>query len=133
MLKRTSVLVYALAAVAAVAGCGSKDDSEPAVATPSLTLSHDRVPIGSPLKLTYRFDVAPNAKIDGDYWVFVHVLEPDGEQLWIDDHLPPTPTSHVEARAEGRIHAHGLRPELPVHRGGGRAARALRPEDRASA
>ena len=76
-----------------LAGCGSKDDSEPAVATPSLTLSRERVPIGSPLKLTYRFDVAPNAKIDGDYWVFVHVLEPDGEQLWIDDHLPPTPTS----------------------------------------
>ena len=37
--------------------------------------------------------MAPNAKIDGDYWVFVHVLEPDGEQLWVDDHLPPTPTS----------------------------------------
>ena len=91
--------------------------------------SHERVPIGSPLKLTYRFDVAPNAKIDGDYWVFVHVLEPDGEQLWADDHLPPTPTSDVEAGAEGRIHAHGLRPELSVHRPGGRAARPLRPED----
>ena len=60
---------------------------------PALTLSQERVPIGSPLKLTYRFDVAPNAKIDGDYWVFVHVLEPDGEQLWVDDHLPPVPTS----------------------------------------
>jgi hypothetical protein len=92
MFKPTSVLVCALAAVL-LAGCGSKDDSEPAVATPALSLDRDRVPIGSPLKLTYRFDVAPNAKIDGDYWVFVHILEPDGERLWTEDHLPPTPTS----------------------------------------
>ena len=96
MFKQTSVLVCALAAVL-LGGCGSKDDSEPAVATPSLSLSRERVPIGSPLKLTYRFDVAPNAKIDGDYWVFVHVLEPDGERLWVDDHLPPTPTSTWKA------------------------------------
>ncbi len=75
----------------------AKTTDEPPVATPSLTLNHDKVPIGSPVKLTYKFDVAPNAKIDGDYWVFVHVLDPDGEQLWTDDHLPPTPTSHVEA------------------------------------
>jgi hypothetical protein len=92
MSKPTRALVCALA-VALLAGCGSKDDSEPPVATPALSVSRDRVPIGSPLKLTYRFDVAANAKIDGEYWVFVHVLEPDGERLWVDDHLPPTPTS----------------------------------------
>ena len=49
--------------------------------------------IGSPVKVTYKFLVAPDAKFDGDYWVFVHVLNPQGEQLWTDDHLPPTPTS----------------------------------------
>ncbi len=92
MSKPTRALVCALAA-ALLAGCGSKDDVEPPVAAPALSVSRDRVPIGSPLKLTYRFDVAANAKIDGDYWVFVHVLEPDGERLWVDDHLPPTPTS----------------------------------------
>jgi hypothetical protein len=56
-------------------------------------MGRDRVPIGSPVKVTYKFDVAPDAKIDGDYWVFVHVLEPDGERLWGDDHQPPVPTS----------------------------------------
>jgi len=93
MRTRFSALVTVLAATVLMAACGSKEDGEPAVATPSLKMSHERVPIGSPLKLTYSFDVAPNAKIDGDYWVFVHILEPDGEQLWTDDHLPPTPTS----------------------------------------
>jgi hypothetical protein len=95
MSKRTSALtLFSAVAVAMIAaGCGSKDDSEPAVAAPGLSVSRERVPIGSPLKLTYRFDVAPDAKFDGDYWVFVHVLEPDGEQLWVDDHLPPVATS----------------------------------------
>jgi hypothetical protein len=86
-------LVPLLAMALLSSSCGAKEDTEPAVATPGLSLSRDRVPIGSPLKLTYRFEVAPNTKIDGDYWVFVHVLEPNGEQLWTDDHLPAVPTS----------------------------------------
>ena len=82
--------------------CSRKEPDQPPVATPSLTLSRDRIAIGSPVKLTYRFQVAPDAKFDGDYWVFVHMLEPSGDQLcwrketgscWTDDHLPPVPTS----------------------------------------
>jgi len=65
----------------------------PPVATPNVTFARERLAIGSPVKVTYRFQVAANAKFDGDYWVFVHVLNPQGEQLWNDDHLPPTPTS----------------------------------------
>ena len=87
------VCVLGVVAIAAAPACRRKANEEPPVATPSLTLSRDRVAIGSPVKLTYRFTVAPEAKFDGDYWVFVHVLDPDGEQLWTDDHLPPVPTS----------------------------------------
>jgi hypothetical protein len=76
-----------------VTGCSREEVSGPPVATPSLTLGRDRVAIGSPLKLTYKFQVAPDAKFDGDYIVFVHVLDPEGESLWNDDHQPPTPTS----------------------------------------
>ena len=76
-----------------MAGCRRKEPAEPPVATPSFSIGRDRVAIGSPVKLTYRFEVAPNAKFDGDYLVFMHVLEPGGAQLWTDDHLPPTPTS----------------------------------------
>jgi hypothetical protein len=85
--------MFILLAAAALPGCSGKQASEPAVATPSLTFSKERAPIGSAVTLTYRFVVAPDAKIDKDYWVFVHVLDPDGEQMWTDDHLPPTPTS----------------------------------------
>jgi hypothetical protein len=87
----------AVAVLAVSASCKRKAVDEPAVATPSLTLNHERVPIGSPVKLTYKFVVAPNApdfsKLGGDYWVFVHVLDPTGEQVWTDDHLPAIPTS----------------------------------------
>lgn len=78
---------------ASLAACGGDEPESPAVATPSLTLGRDRVAIGSPVKLTYRFEVAPDARIDGDYTVFAHALTPDREQMWTDDHHPPKPTS----------------------------------------
>lgn len=91
-----SIAVAALAALAVSPACSRKAVEEPPVATPSVTLNHDKVPIGSPVKLTYKFTVAPNAPdiIKGeDYWVFVHVLDPTGEQLWTDDHAPVPSTS----------------------------------------
>jgi hypothetical protein len=96
MLRRVSICLAALAALVVSTACSRKAPEEPPVATPSVTLNHDKVPIGSPVKLTYKFTVAPNAPdiIKGeDYWVFVHVLDPTGEQLWTDDHAPAQPTS----------------------------------------
>jgi hypothetical protein len=77
----------------AVAACGGKEKAEPPVAKPTVTLNKDKAAIGSPLKITYKFDVAQNATFEGDYLVFVHVIEPDGEKLWQDDHAPTIPTS----------------------------------------
>ncbi|MBW8713437.1 MAG: hypothetical protein JF632_05060, partial [Acidobacteria bacterium] len=95
MSRRFSVFTCAAALIAAAASvsCGRKTDNEPPVATPSLTFSRDKVAIGSPVKLTYKFVVAPDAKFNTDYWVFVHVLDPTGELLWTDDHQPTPPTS----------------------------------------
>jgi hypothetical protein len=82
------------AALVGTTGCGKNNkDNGPAVATPSLTLSKDRVPIGSVVNLTYKFKVEPNAHFDKSYWVFMHVLDSEGEQMWTDDHVPPTPTT----------------------------------------
>jgi len=86
-------IVAAVCLLLFVAGCRRNQSPEPPVATASLTLSRDRVPIGSAVTLTYKFEVAPNASFDKDYTVFVHVLDPEGEQMWDDDHMPPIPTT----------------------------------------
>ena len=78
------------------AACGSDADEGPAVAEPTLTMSRDRAAIGSPLQFTYRFEPTEQP-IEGDYWVFLHVLDQDGERLWADDHQPPLPTSTWKA------------------------------------
>lgn len=81
-------------AILAVAPACSGGDQAPPVATVSLTPNRTRLPLGSPVELTYRFDVAPGAAITGDYRVFVQVKNPDGQTLlWQDDHDPPVPTS----------------------------------------
>lgn len=93
MKMRSSLSILVCALAVAAAACGGKKTTEPPVATASLSFNKDRVAIASPVKLTYKFVVAPNASFDGDYWVFVHIMDPEGEQLWTDDHLPATPTS----------------------------------------
>ena len=85
------MLAGALAVVAAA--CSGNDTSEPPVARPSVTLNKSSAAIGSPLEVTYKFEVAPGASIDTDYLVFMHVIGPDGEKLWQDDHAPNVPTS----------------------------------------
>ena len=86
---RVPVLLFVLLAAA----CSGKQPAEPPVATPTVTFSKDKAAIGSPLRMIYKFEVLPDAKFDGDYLVFVHVLDPDGEKLWQDDHPPSVPTS----------------------------------------
>jgi hypothetical protein len=91
MKKSARLLLCTLLLVAGA--CSREEPTEPAVATASLSLNKDRAAIGSPLRMTYKFDVAQNAAFDGDYAVFVHVVGPDGETLWQDDHQPAVPTS----------------------------------------
>jgi hypothetical protein len=78
---------------AAGVACSRKESSAPPMATPSVTLSREKVPLGGPLDITYRFVVAPDAKFTQNYRVMVHVADPNEELMWTDDHDPPTPTS----------------------------------------
>ena len=87
MSSRLSVLSCALAALVVATGCSRQEESTPCVATPSLTLARDRAAIGSPLKVTYTFDVAQNATIGSDHVVFVHVLDDQGEALSVADQV----------------------------------------------
>ena len=73
--------------------CGRKETPPAALATPSLTLSHDKAPLGSPVDLTYKFVVANDAHFTEDYRVLVHVVDADEELMFAFDHDPPKPTS----------------------------------------
>lgn len=81
------------ALVLATAACSGNDSAQPPVATPSVTLNKTSAAIGSPLNITYKFQVAQAPSIGRDYLVFMHVIGPDGEKLWQDDHAPAVPTS----------------------------------------
>ena len=80
-----------------VSGCGQQESSSssaaPALAQPAVTVNHERAPAGSPLEITYRFVVAPDAAFPKDYRVMAHVVDADEEMMWTDDHDPPVPTS----------------------------------------
>jgi hypothetical protein len=90
---RLSIFCLTVALALAGAACRRAPTTTPPVATPTLTLSHDRAPAGSPLELSYKFVVANDAHFSEDYRVFVHIVDTDEEQMWTDDHNPPTPTS----------------------------------------
>lgn len=92
MPKAVKIAVLSLLALAGttVAACNKKDTAPP-VATPTFSASKDRVALGGPIDLTFQFDVV--APIKDDYKVLVHVVNPDGDTLWIDDHDPVVPTS----------------------------------------
>ena len=92
-LHSASLCVAAIALGLAGAACRSSEPQEPPVATPSVSINHDRAPAGSPIEITYKFVVAANATFPEDYRAFVHVVDTDEERMWDDDHNPPTPTT----------------------------------------
>jgi hypothetical protein len=95
--RRAGLVGAALLGVAAAAACGGAEDNAPAVASVQVSLSRARVALGSPVDITYRFVVAPDAPSLGTRRVFVHFLDADEELMWTDDHDPPTPASEWKA------------------------------------
>jgi hypothetical protein len=83
-----------LAALAVtLAGCSEPEDTTPPVGNLQVSLSRPKVALGSPIEVTYKFTVAPNAPAFGQRRVFAHFLDADDELMWTDDHDPPTPTT----------------------------------------
>lgn len=93
------LFAWPLITIAVVAaGCSHKAPKEPPFATPGLTINHPKAPLGSPIEVTYRFVVKPDApKLTRNYRVFVHFLDADQEMMWTDDHNPPVPTTEWKA------------------------------------
>lgn len=83
--------VLALSSLLLTSACAAADNA-PAVGTVAVTAEKTRVPIGSPLTLTYRFQLA-GEPLTADYTVFVHFVNADGQVLWTDDHSPAVPTT----------------------------------------
>ena len=93
-LSRALAGLFVTAAVLSGAACRREEPEPPPVATPSFAASQSRVPLGSPLDVTYKFVVAPDApRIGEDYRAFVHFIDADRELLWTDDHDLPVPTT----------------------------------------
>ena len=84
------VLLGTMAPLAA--GCRKREAPAPPVVTPTVTLNHEKAPLGSPIEMSYRFAVARDAAFDQNYRVMVHVVDADEELMWTDDHDPPVPT-----------------------------------------
>src|ERR1041385_3794236 len=100
MIRRLTRFIPTLSAGAALlviagslAACRHKESPAPPVATPSVTLNHDKAPLGSPIEITYKFVVANDAHFDQDYRVMSHIVDADEQMMWDDDHLPPVPTT----------------------------------------
>ena len=87
-------LLFALVLSALVSTCSRSEAPGPPVATPTVTFARPRAALGSPIEVTYRFQVAANAPaFDQDFRVFVHFLDGDEERMWTDDHDPSVPTT----------------------------------------
>ena len=80
-------------ATGGLSACRQKEAPAPAVATPSVSLNHEKAPLGSPIDITYKFVVANDAHFDEDYRVLVHVVDADDELIFAFDHNPAVPTS----------------------------------------
>jgi len=91
MLRR---LLTTLLVLGWCAACSRQADDAAPVATPAIALAQSSVPIESPVDVTYTFRVAEDAKaLPQNFRVFVHFNDASGQQLWTDDHQPPTPTT----------------------------------------
>jgi hypothetical protein len=83
----------AVVLLALASACGDNADNAPAVGAIGVSLSRPRVALGSPVEVSYTFSMAPDAPALGARTVFVHFLDANEELMWVDDHVPPTPTT----------------------------------------
>ncbi|MFQ5792553.1 MAG: hypothetical protein ACE5JI_18945 [Acidobacteriota bacterium] len=95
LIQRRIMLIGVAATFCMVLGaCQRKQTAEIWPITPSFEVNKARAPIGSPIEVTYRFEIAAESKpIPGDYRVFVHFVDSHDELLFTDDHTPLEPTS----------------------------------------
>lgn len=96
MSQRTSLAVRVAVGAAlalGLAGCTGSGQAPRVDVTPSVDLP-DSVPLGEPLDMGYTWQTGTGFSAPAeDYQVFVHMVDPQGEIVFQDDHYPPQPTS----------------------------------------
>ncbi len=98
--QRLARLGLAAAMGIGLGACQGKKTVESRPITPSIEVDKARAPIGSPIEITYRFEVAPDMEpVQESYRVFVHFLDSHGELLFTDDHELPQPIASWEPGA----------------------------------
>ena len=86
-----------LAACALAAACKGKKSAEVNPIEPKISFNRTRVPLGSPLEITYTWVLDPAArKLPQDYRALVHFLDSHDMMLFEDDHTPQPPPSQWE-------------------------------------
>ena len=85
--------VLLMAVTALVSACQASDPVATPMVTPTLTLNRQKVALGTPIEMTYKFVVASDAKFTSDYHVMVHFADQDEMLMYTDDHDPSKPTS----------------------------------------
>lgn len=96
--RRMTHFVLAAILTTVTGACQGKKAVDVRPITPTVELNKSRAPIGSPIEVTYRFEVATDCKpIEKDYKIFVHFLDSHDELLFTDDHEPPQPVTSWSA------------------------------------
>lgn len=108
--RRVAMAMLAAMVISGAAGC-SKEKDTPPVATPTFSANKEKIALGSPVDFTFQFDVT--APIKEDYRVLVHVVNPDGDTIWIDDHDPAIPTSQWKPGQKVQYTRQRFLPVLP--------------------
>jgi hypothetical protein len=93
--------------------CSGNTEAAPPFVTPSVTLGTQVAAIGSPIEMSYRFAVVGTPPASGEYLVFVHFLDSDGELMWTDDHQPPTPVTQWKTGATVEYQRTTFVPKFP--------------------
>ena len=105
-------LVLPFALSVALGGCVAVGPGDP-VATVTVNLDREAVPLGGPVTMAFQFAVSPELQpLNEDFRVMVHFLDSAGDMMWAEDHEPPTPTSQWQS---GQTISYTRRARVPMY------------------
>jgi hypothetical protein len=94
---RFGAAALALVAATVPVACKGRKAAEIHPIEPKVSFNRTRVPLGSPLEITYTWTVdAAARKLPQDYRALVHFLDSHEVMLFEDDHMPTPPPSQWE-------------------------------------